>query len=218
LSRYRPRQLARYMVRNPFALEKMEYKAESRVVVYRSKMHASLKRNFQIMPGAQWLKLLIRHIPDPGEHLVRYYGWYSNRARGERKRQALAAESENAVTAMLDEAVLVDPQFVKAARGNWAQLIRKVYEADPLVCPNCGAEMRFLAVIEEELVIERILRHIKAWNPRPPLRAPPLEEEWPVGRRVARWRPNPHHLRTVIGDRLRQGQRVAVTPGSDDQR
>ncbi len=30
------------------------------------------------MPGAAWLKLLLQHVPDRGEHLVRYYGWYSN--------------------------------------------------------------------------------------------------------------------------------------------
>ncbi len=33
-------------------------------VIYRSKMHLGLKRNFQVMPGAQWLELLLRHVPD----------------------------------------------------------------------------------------------------------------------------------------------------------
>lgn len=47
-------------------------------------MHASLKRNFQVMSGAQCLELLCRYIPDRNEHLTRYVGWYSNRARGER--------------------------------------------------------------------------------------------------------------------------------------
>jgi hypothetical protein len=54
-------------------------------------MHAGLKRNFQMMPGAQWLELLCKHIPDRHEHLVRYVGWYSNRARGERAK-ALKAQ------------------------------------------------------------------------------------------------------------------------------
>jgi hypothetical protein len=27
-------------------------------------MHLGLKRNFQLMPGAEWLELLCRHIPD----------------------------------------------------------------------------------------------------------------------------------------------------------
>ena len=64
-------QLARYMIRAPFSLEKTEYKAASGMIVYRSKMHKSLKRNYQIMPGAQWLALLLQQVPDQGEHLVR---------------------------------------------------------------------------------------------------------------------------------------------------
>ncbi len=49
------RQLARYMIRAPFSLEKTEYKVDSGMIVYRSKMHNSLKRNYQIMPDASGL-------------------------------------------------------------------------------------------------------------------------------------------------------------------
>jgi ribosomal protein S6E (S10) len=41
------------------------------------------------MPGAQWLELLCRHIPDRFEHLVRYVGCYSSRVRGERERKVV---------------------------------------------------------------------------------------------------------------------------------
>ena len=50
--------LAQYMLRAPFSLEKMTYDARSGMVIYRSRMHQGLKRNFQLMPGAQWLELL----------------------------------------------------------------------------------------------------------------------------------------------------------------
>lgn len=52
------------------ALEKMEYISDGGMIVCRSKIHKSLKRNHQIMPGAQWLALLLQHVPDQGEHLV----------------------------------------------------------------------------------------------------------------------------------------------------
>lgn len=78
------KKLAGTMLRAPMALEKMAYDAQTGTVIYRSKMHLGLKRNFQVMPGAQWLELLLRHVPDRYEHLVRYVGWYSNHARGER--------------------------------------------------------------------------------------------------------------------------------------
>jgi len=43
------RRLAQYMLRAPFSLEKMSYDPESCVVIYRSRMHRTLKRNFEIM-------------------------------------------------------------------------------------------------------------------------------------------------------------------------
>lgn len=60
----------------------------SRRCLRRDEMPLGLKRNFQVMPGAQWLTLLYKHIPDRYEHLVRTVGGYSNRARGERAKQA----------------------------------------------------------------------------------------------------------------------------------
>ncbi len=32
-------------------------------------------------------------------------------------------------------------------RRSWAQMIKRVYEIPPLVCPSCGAEMRIIAHI-----------------------------------------------------------------------
>ncbi len=40
----------------------MNYDRATGTVIYRSKMHLGLKRNFQVMPGAQWLELLCKHI------------------------------------------------------------------------------------------------------------------------------------------------------------
>jgi len=52
------------------------------------------KRNFQILSPLDFLAEFTQHIPTQGAHLVRYYGWYSNKARGLRqKRQQAAAEA-----------------------------------------------------------------------------------------------------------------------------
>jgi hypothetical protein len=52
----------------------------------------------------------------------------------------------------------------KSTRRNpsakWRELIKKVWEADPLLCPTCSREMRIVALIDEREVIERILRHL----------------------------------------------------------
>jgi hypothetical protein len=57
------------MLRALFSLEKMSYEPVSGTVIYRSRMHKTLKRNFQIMSVADWLAQLCRHIPDRFEIL-----------------------------------------------------------------------------------------------------------------------------------------------------
>ena len=34
---------------------------------------------------------------------------------------------------------------------------------DPLICQHCGAEMKLIALIDDQSVIEKILRHLKLW-------------------------------------------------------
>ena len=58
-------------------------------------------------------------------------------------------------------------------------LIKRVYEIDPLACPECGGRMQVIAFIEPPQgdVIEKILRHCGLWCPSSP-RAPPAREGW----------------------------------------
>jgi len=108
------------------------------------------------MPGLEWLELLCKHIPDRNEHMVRYYGRYSSRARGAERERPEIEEPEAEVSTPARQ----------AANAAWAKLIRKVYEVDPLKCPKCGAQMRVIALIEDPAVIERILSWLGLWESR----------------------------------------------------
>ena len=128
------------------------------------------------MPGAEWLELLCKHIPDRYKHLVRYVGWYSNRARGER---AKALRAQDPVTQPTAAEAAVS-EFATRAKAAWARLIRKVYEADPLVCPKCKGPMRVIALIDDPTVVRRILEHLQRWAPEPAERGPPAQAPaWP---------------------------------------
>ncbi len=39
--------------------------------------------------------------------------------------------------------------FIKKRRLRWAALIRKVYEVDPLRCPECDGEMKIISFIDK---------------------------------------------------------------------
>jgi len=113
-------------------------------------------------------------IPDPRRHVVRYYGAYSNRARGQRRKAQAQLQGNGSAEA---EEPVPPPAEQAALRRRWANLIRRVYEVDPLVCPRCGAEMRVIGFITEPRVITRILDHIRkphrASRPSPSI-GPPL--------------------------------------------
>jgi len=46
------------------------------------------------------------------------------------------------------------------ARYLWVMLLARIYEAFPLTCPRCGAEMRIIAFITEAVDVRAILEHI----------------------------------------------------------
>ena len=105
-----------------------------------------------------------QHIPAKGSHLIRYYGWYSNKSRGMRKK-AEAATSEEPAN---EEAT------TSRSSQAWAMLIKRVYEVDPLSCPQCGGQMKVVSFIEppQSDVIEEILKHCGLWQASSP-RGPP---------------------------------------------
>ena len=50
-----------------------------------------------------------------------------------------------------------DGPYRATLRRRWAELIRRVYEVDPLVCPRCGSEMRVIGFITQPALIDRIV-------------------------------------------------------------
>ena len=56
-------------------------------VIYRSKRNHANNRLWETFDGPAFIAAITRHIPAPGQHLVRYYGAYSNRARGEYRKR-----------------------------------------------------------------------------------------------------------------------------------
>jgi len=67
--------------------------------------------------------------------------------------------------------IIEDEASFIPSRG-WAEMIRKVYEIDPLICPKCGGTMRIVSFIEDHKVIDKIIDHLKltfkAERPPPP--------------------------------------------------
>jgi hypothetical protein len=131
---------------------------------------AGPSRNFQVFDPLDFLAEVTQHVPDPGEHLIRYYKWYSNKSRGQRAQRQPPASAATAAPARSPTA--------REARKGWAALLKQVYEADPLCCPKCGSAMKIIAFIERHQteVVEKILRHCGLWE-ESSARSPPASAE-----------------------------------------
>ncbi|MGH9783853.1 MAG: transposase, partial [Terriglobia bacterium] len=103
----------------------------------------------------EMLARLCQHIPPPGLHLTRLYGAYANRTRGARARRSAGAGEGPA--AHHGETDAPTPSQ-RERRRQWARLIAKVFEVDPLRCP-CGGTMRVVGFILDPGVIRRILQY-----------------------------------------------------------
>jgi transposase-like protein len=183
--------LVRYMTRCPFSLSRLVKVTETGQVVYKAEKQSCRafpdpqrdglvcgpKRNFQILDPLDFLAEFTQHIPPKGSHLVRYYGFYSNKSRGMRKKAAAEQAEQGGKPSDGDDA---SAGASARCSKTWAMLIKRVYEVDPMVCPRCGSEMKVIAFIDPRApsrsdgrgeVIEKILRHCGLWResaPRPP--------------------------------------------------
>ena len=146
------------------------------MVTYRSKMtHGKNKKNFAIMPAEEFIAAITQHIPDKNFQLARYYGWYSNRMRGERRKQKQEIlEMEKGLD---NDIEVIDVSTYKPKRipsPAWRECIKKIWEVDPLECPKCKGEMKIISFIIERKAIRRILVHLKLWDDPLRQRPPPM--------------------------------------------
>jgi hypothetical protein len=89
--------------------------------------------------------------PDKGQVTVRYYGLYANAHRGKIRKAGQAAV-----------ALLIREEELRPVPSKgWAEMIRKVYEVDPMVCPRCGGQMKVIAFLIDYAVVDRIIDHLK---------------------------------------------------------
>jgi len=74
-------------------------------------------------------------------------------------------------SALSSPPIIEDDQTPVPSKG-WAEMIRKVCEVDPLLCPSCGGRMSIISFKDDHNVIDRNIRHLEltfeAERPPPP--------------------------------------------------
>ncbi len=132
----------------------------------------------------RWRPSLFRDWPPPRRHRHRYHGVLAPNAPLRAAVTAYGREKAASPQAPAKRVSATDeePRNGSPARYLWAMLLARLFEARPLVCPNCGANMRIIAFITDAAPVEQILLALGE-PPRPPpislARGPPAWDEAP---------------------------------------
>jgi hypothetical protein len=155
--------LAQYIARNAFCQERVTC-LDSDKIIYRSKLQKEKdkgKTNFRIYDAEEFIAALTQHIPAKRFQTTRYYGHYSNKARGLRAKEIDDGQRLNEISE--SNPIILDVSEYKPKRipsSKWRDCIKKIYEADPLECPRCKSEMKIIGFIDEFLIVKKILDHL----------------------------------------------------------
>jgi hypothetical protein len=187
--------LLRYCARPAFALERLR-EIDPEHLVYESVKPGPGGSVSLMLTPLELIERLAALIPPPRRHRHRYFGVLAPnsplrsavtaragggpepaQARAEAPVAVVGAPAPSAPSA--SPAVVEEPIHRHAARYAWALLLARIYEVFPLLCPNCGGEMRIIAFITEAPAVRDILAHLGEPTSAPrmaPARGPPLWE------------------------------------------
>jgi hypothetical protein len=98
-------------------------------------------------------------VPKPRVNLTRFHGVFAPNS----KHRALVTPAKRGKGSKLkapDEAQDQTPAERRAAM-TWAQRLKRVFNIDIETCRECGGAMKVIACIEDPVVIQKILNHLK---------------------------------------------------------
>jgi len=124
--------VGKYMLRPVLALERLVFLGAEGKVGYR---HGDDGADLERMEYLEFIARVTSHIPDKGQVMVRYFGLDANPHRGKVKKASLGPSAFR----------IVEEELRRLPAKGWAEMIRKVYEVDPMTCPKRGGRMTFVA-------------------------------------------------------------------------
>ena len=103
-------------------------------------------------------------VPKPRVNLTRFHGVFAPNSKyrvdvtppAKRGKGRSYKENEDKTPAQRHQAM------------TWAQRLKRVFNIDVSVCPQCGGEARVIASIEDQPIIDKILAHLMKKGALPP--------------------------------------------------
>jgi len=130
-----------------------------------------------VFDPVELLERLAALTPRPRINLILYHGVLAPRAAW---RRAVVPAREGAQGRQTRDNSAGETDGTPPQRPpnrTWAELMQRSFGFDVLACPRCAGRLKLVALIQDDAVIQRILRHLGLPDVVPemrPSRAPPL--------------------------------------------
>jgi len=161
-------QLCRYITRPALANERVQTNAAGQVVL---KLKTAWRdgTTHLVMSPLEFMQRLAALVPRPRLHLIRFHGVLAPNAK--LRAMVVPQGPEPAAPATPPAECEANCAHHRPVRLSWAKLLKCVFDLDMEHCPNCGGDLKIIAAILEQPVIEKILTHL-GLQARAPPRAP----------------------------------------------
>lgn len=153
--------LIRYCARPCFASENLRWNGSW--IVYRLPKPTHTGQTFIQLEPLEFLERISAFIPYPRCHRRHYHGVF---APNSPLRKKVAASAQKLPDHIIPPIVQEAANKVEKVSLNWAKLIARIYEINPLIC-TCGKEIKIIAFVTHSAEIRRILSGI-GWPTEPP--------------------------------------------------
>jgi hypothetical protein len=174
--------LCRYVARPPIAEMRLSESREGGII-YRFKKEWSDGTQAVLFTPQEFIEKLVALIPPPRIHLTRFHGVLGPNHRLRAKIVPLKPKEAEPTpdTTQEGQGSAPSPSKRDSRRLSWSELLKRVFQLELTVCPDCGGTLKFIAAIMERAVVEQILSHLGLPSTPPtfhPPRAPPQSEFW----------------------------------------
>ncbi len=156
--------LCRYVLRPPFAQERLRRRGDGRVALELKTAWHDGTRELVFEP-LEFLERLAAMTPRPETNLLICHGVLASRARWRGRVAAYGRVAPDPTSASGSAAALAPApdearEQSKARSWSWAALMHRAFAIDVLACPRCGGRMHLIATIHDPAVIREILARL----------------------------------------------------------
>jgi hypothetical protein len=154
--------LCRYVLRPPFAQERLRRRGDGRVALELKRAWHDGTRELVFEP-LEFLERLAAMTPRPETNLLICHGVLAPRARWRGQVVVYGRRVSEPTTSTAPPAAGPDGTGVKTASPrawSWAALMHRAFGIDVLACVYCGGRLRLIASLHDPAVIRRILAHL----------------------------------------------------------